>query len=105
MTKPMTDEQKLLVLADWIDAKYPNDPNPEVQADLRQIAKEIRRLREENNLIWAEVKKLRKENEEYDDELAKLREENAYLDEEGQANVDDITPAVKREGDLDNYED
>jgi len=33
-----TDSEKLLTLADWIDLKYPNDKNPEVQIDLRKIA-------------------------------------------------------------------
>ena len=33
---------KLETLADWIDVKYPNDSNPEVQSDLRRWAAAIR---------------------------------------------------------------
>ena len=33
---------KLEGLADWIDVKYPNDPHPEVQRDLRKWAAAIR---------------------------------------------------------------
>jgi hypothetical protein len=32
------DPVKLRVLAAWLDLKYPNDLNPEVQADLRRWA-------------------------------------------------------------------
>ena len=34
----LTDSEKLRLLADWFDMKYPNDKNPEVQNDLRRIA-------------------------------------------------------------------
>lgn len=34
----MTDAEKLRKVADWIDSKYPDDPDPEVQTDLRRIA-------------------------------------------------------------------
>ena len=34
----VTDSEKLRLLADWFDMKYPNDKNPEVQNDLRRIA-------------------------------------------------------------------
>ena len=34
----VTDSEKLRLLADWFDMKYPNDKNPEVQDDLRRIA-------------------------------------------------------------------
>ena len=33
--------EKLSFLADWIDAKYPNDSNPEVQEDLRAWARAL----------------------------------------------------------------
>ena len=33
-----TDSEKLRLLADWFDMKYPNDKNLEVQNDLRRIA-------------------------------------------------------------------
>lgn len=39
-----TDSEKLLLLAEWFDMKYPNDPNPEVQTDLRRIATRIELL-------------------------------------------------------------
>jgi len=31
--------ERLELLADWLDAKFPNDHNPEVQSDLRRMAK------------------------------------------------------------------
>lgn len=34
----LPDPDKLDLLADWIDAKFPDDPHPEVQADLRAWA-------------------------------------------------------------------
>ena len=34
----VTDSEKLRLLAEWFDLKYPNDKNPEVQNDLRRIA-------------------------------------------------------------------
>lgn len=37
--------EKLELLADWIDAKYPNDAAPEVQVDLRAWAAAIRRCK------------------------------------------------------------
>lgn len=33
---------KLDLLADWVDLRYPNDPDPQVQADLRRWARNIR---------------------------------------------------------------
>lgn len=33
---------KLEMLADWIDVKYPDDDDPEVQLDLRRWARDIR---------------------------------------------------------------
>ena len=37
----LTDSEKLRLLADWFDMKYPNDKNPEVQNDLRRIADKL----------------------------------------------------------------
>ena len=37
----VSDSEKLRLLADWFDAKFPNDPNPEVQNDLRKIANKL----------------------------------------------------------------
>lgn len=37
----LPDPGKLWTLADWIDTKYPNDANPEVQTDLRLWARSI----------------------------------------------------------------
>ena len=34
----LTDSEKLRLIADWFDMKYPNDNNPEVQNDLWRIA-------------------------------------------------------------------
>ena len=39
-----TDGEKLKLLADWIDTKYPNDLNPVVQEDLRRMAKRLDEL-------------------------------------------------------------
>ena len=39
------DPSKLWALAEWFDATYPNDPNPEVQNDLRHWARLIVRAR------------------------------------------------------------
>ena len=39
-----TDGEKLDLLADWIDTKFPNDPDPEVQEDLRRIATRLHKL-------------------------------------------------------------
>ena len=36
-----TPAAKMRLLADWFDAKYPNDSNPEVQNDLRAWAREL----------------------------------------------------------------
>lgn len=38
------DSKKLLLLADWIDLKYPSDNNPEVQNDLRAWATMIQEI-------------------------------------------------------------
>ncbi len=51
----MKDSEKLRMLADWIDVKYPDDADPEVQKDLRRIASRITDL-------LAEVVRLRAEN-------------------------------------------
>lgn len=40
-TAALPDPGKLWALADWIDAKYPDDSNPEVQRDLRSWARSI----------------------------------------------------------------
>lgn len=40
----LPDPAKLWALADWIDLKYPNDSNPEVQRDLRAWARGIMAL-------------------------------------------------------------
>jgi len=40
----LPDAGKLRALADWIDLKFPNDSNPEVQRDLRSWADAISRL-------------------------------------------------------------
>lgn len=37
------DATKLRMLADYVDALHPDDPNPEVQDDLRRWADEIER--------------------------------------------------------------
>ena len=37
----MTDGEKLRILAIWIDSKFPNDLDPEVQNDLRRIADKL----------------------------------------------------------------
>ena len=39
-----TDGEKLRLLADWFDVRYPEDPTPEVQNDLRRIAKKLDKL-------------------------------------------------------------
>lgn len=36
--KEIIDPSQLRALAAWIDIKYPNDPNPQVQNDLRKWA-------------------------------------------------------------------
>lgn len=46
----MTDAEKLRCVADWIDKKYPNDLNPEVQMDLRRIANYIEEMRDEESV-------------------------------------------------------
>lgn len=38
MLLAIPDPEKLALLANWIDQKYPNDSNPEVQASLRKWA-------------------------------------------------------------------
>ena len=40
----MKDGDKLRLLADWFDARYPDDPTPTVQADLRRMADRLDRL-------------------------------------------------------------
>ena len=37
----MTDADKLRKLAEWFDYKYPNDQNPEIQDDLRDMANRL----------------------------------------------------------------
>jgi hypothetical protein len=36
-----SDSDKLNLLANWFDAKYPDDFNPEIQTDLRRMAKRL----------------------------------------------------------------
>jgi len=43
-TLKLSDAEKLETLAAWFDMKYPNDPNPEVQNDLRRIAAFLREV-------------------------------------------------------------
>lgn len=40
----LPDPLKLVLLADWIDLHYPNDPNTEIQEDLRKWANNIKLL-------------------------------------------------------------
>lgn len=47
MEEALPDPDKLEILARWFDMKYPSDANPEVQTDLREWAKKIRRALEE----------------------------------------------------------
>lgn len=42
--RPKSVVEGLLILADWFDEQYPNDPEPHVQEDLRKWAKEIESL-------------------------------------------------------------
>lgn len=42
---------KLELLAEWIDSKYPNDPNPEVQEEIRQWVKNIKTIRQRHGLV------------------------------------------------------
>ena len=42
----LPDPEKLDMLAEWFDARYPNDPYPEVQIDLRMWAKNARKALE-----------------------------------------------------------
>jgi hypothetical protein len=45
MSVPLRDSPFYMrMLADWIDKKYPNDPTPQAQDDLRYWADEIERL-------------------------------------------------------------
>lgn len=44
--KPKTPEEGLRFLADWLDLKFPNDPD-EIQQDCRRWADEIEQLRAE----------------------------------------------------------
>ena len=54
----VTDSEKLMTAALWIDKMFPNDPNPEVQTDLRRIAvrmvdieRELARVKEAAELL------------------------------------------------------
>ena len=47
LEEALPDPDKLEILAKWFDMKYPSDANPEVQTDLREWAKKIRRALEE----------------------------------------------------------
>lgn len=47
LEEALPDPYKLEILARWFDMKYPSDANPEVQTDLREWAKKIRRALEE----------------------------------------------------------
>ena len=58
----MTDSEKLMTVAAWIDKMFPNDPGPEVQTDLRRIAiklldleAELARVKEAAELLGSEV--------------------------------------------------
>ena len=44
LKKVLPDSEKLDLLASWIDAQYPDVPNVEVQNDLREWARTIRKL-------------------------------------------------------------
>ena len=46
LEEALPDPDKLEILARWFDMKYPSDANPEVQTDLREWAKKIRRALE-----------------------------------------------------------
>jgi len=39
-----TDGDKLRLIADYFDAKYPDDPTPDVQNDLRRMADRLDEL-------------------------------------------------------------
>lgn len=42
---------KLQTLVEWIDSKYPNDPNPEVQNDIRTWINNIKTIRQRHGLV------------------------------------------------------
>ncbi len=50
-----TDSDKLRYLAKWIDVKYPNDLDPEVQRDLRRIANKLASLEDAIKKIIPEI--------------------------------------------------
>jgi len=54
----MSDAAKLESVAEWFDWKYPNDPDPEVQNDLRAIAQDIRKKDEQIAALTARIKEL-----------------------------------------------
>ena len=56
---------KLRLLADWLDKKYPNDSNPEVQNDLRTMANDY-------SLLCAERDSLAEENEKLKNKLDEI---------------------------------
>ena len=47
LEEALPDQNKLELLAIWIDLNFEDDPNPEVQNDLREWARKIRRALEE----------------------------------------------------------
>jgi hypothetical protein len=55
----MNYPDKLRLLADWFDKKYPNDSNPEVQNDLRTIANDYSLICAERDSLAEENKKLK----------------------------------------------
>jgi len=57
-TKPIDNPSKLEFLAEWIDAKYPGDLNPEMQNDLRRMAREMRGYTETMNRLHSLVTRL-----------------------------------------------
>jgi septal ring factor EnvC (AmiA/AmiB activator) len=70
----MTDAGKLESLAEWLDWKYPNDPEPEVQHDLRAIAQDIRKKDAEIAALKEWVIRLQ-------DEIQRQREELRLADQ------------------------
>ncbi len=49
---PKTDSEKLRLLADWFDIIYPDDPNPEIQKDLRRMADEWEAIDIDEVMFW-----------------------------------------------------
>ena len=51
-----TDGDKLRLIADYFDVKYPDDPTPYVQNDLRRMADRLDKLDNEKEIAIEEVK-------------------------------------------------